>query len=844
MIKNIIGKIYNYSLEEVMGERFGAYSKYIIQDRALPDVRDGLKPVQRRILYSMYKDKNTYDKKTKKSAKAVGLIMGSYHPHGDSSIYEAMVRLSQSWKNNTPMVDMQGNNGSIDGDPAAAMRYTEARLSKISNVLLRDIGKDSVMFSPTYDDELLEPSVLPANFPNLLVNGASGISAGYATNIPPHNLEEVIDATIKRIDNPNCKLEEITRIIKGPDFPTGGTLEGTSEIKRAYETGKGKVVLKSKYEVIETKGKKQIIISEIPYEIVKANLIKKIEDIRIDKKIEGISEVRDESDKDNLVRIVIDIKKDSNINLIINYLLKNTEMQINYNFNVVAIVNRRPKILGLIEILDSFISHQKSVILKRSEFDLNHALTRKHIVEGIIKALGILDEVIKTIRKSKNKLDAIENLIKDFNFSKLQSEAIVMMQLYKLTNTDVTLLEEELTDLLKIIEFLSTIIKDEKILKSVMKKELNNIKKEFGTARKTNIVDEITEIKIDETDMISKEDFIVIISHDGYVKKVSIRSYNMTEGETTGLKEEDYVEGYYKINNINTILLFTNLGNYLYLPVYNIPEFKYKEIGKHISSIIKVSDNEKIIKSIAVTDFDSNVNIIIFTKNGMVKRSCIKDYLITRNSKPIVTIKLKDDDEVVNVSRDKSEDIAIFTKNGYYVNFENKEIPLVGLKTSGVIGIRCKDDEVVSGISLDKTKEYLTVVTDKSTIKRIKTSDLNYTGRAKKGNTYIKSPKSKKYVVTNVFNNKFKDEIGLYIDKEFKYYKVSEFNIMDLSSIGSSVTKKTFDKVFVKSKFKIIENEETKIKSNASDSESDTSIEKEKITKNLSMEDFFDDFKL
>ncbi|MBQ9011261.1 MAG: DNA topoisomerase IV subunit A, partial [Bacilli bacterium] len=570
---DVIKKIYDYSLEDIMGDSFGRYAKTIIQDRALPDVRDGLKPVQRRILYAMYKDGNTYDKPTKKSAKAVGNIMGFYHPHGDSSIYDALVRMSQWWKNNLCYVEMQGNNGSMDGDGAAAMRYTEARLSKVAGELLKDINKDTVLMSWNYDDTLLEPTVLPAKYPNLLVNGATGISAGYATNIPPHNLGEVIDATIKRIDSPNCHLDTILDIVKGPDFPTGGVAEGLQGIKNAFTTGRGKVNVRCKYKIEGPKNKRQIIITEIPYEVNKALLVKKIDDIRIDKKVEGIAEVRDETDRNGL-QIAIDLKKDANEDLIINYLLKNTDMMVSYSYNMVAIVNHRPMTLGILKILDAYIAHQKEVITKRTQFDLNHAKARMHIVEGLIKALSILDEVIKVIRASKNKANAIENLQKEFDFTKQQAEAIVILQLYKLTNTDVAELEKEMETLQNQINIWTQILENEEALKHVMKTELKLIKKEYATPRKTEIKEEVTEIKIHTTSLIPKEDCMVVITNEGYVKRTSVRSYSASD-EETGLKEKDYPIGIYEANTMDTLLLFTSLGNFLYIPVYELQDLKW-----------------------------------------------------------------------------------------------------------------------------------------------------------------------------------------------------------------------------------------------------------------------------
>ena len=489
-MEDIIKKIYDYSLEDIMGQSFGRYSKYIIQDRAIPDVRDGLKPVQRRILYSMYKERNTYDKPTKKSANAVGLVMANYHPHGDSSIYEAIVRMSQWWKNEAPLIEMQGNNGSIDGDSPAASRYTEARLSKIAGELLRDIDKTGIVpMAPNYDDRLLEPTVLPSRFPNLLVNGTTGISAGYATNMPPHNLGEVIDATVFRIDNPNSRLDTVMNYIKGPDFPTGGIALGIDGIKKAYETGRGKIFIRAKTKIEKNK----IIIDEIPYEVNKQLLVKRMDEIRIDKKIDGIVEVRDESDKDGL-QIAVELKKDADANNILNYFYKNTDLQVSYNFNNVVIVNRRPMQLGLLGILDAYIAHQKEIVYKGTEYDLKTAKASYHIMEGLVKAISILDEVIALIRRSKNKADAIVNLVKEYDFTDKQAEAIVNLQLYRLTNTDVVLLEEEMKKLEEKIKLYEEILTNPDKLNSVIKEDLRKIKKEYGIPRRTEIREELEEI--------------------------------------------------------------------------------------------------------------------------------------------------------------------------------------------------------------------------------------------------------------------------------------------------------------------------------------------------------------
>ena len=843
--QTLIEKIFDYSLEEIMGDRFGRYSKYIIQDRALPDVRDGLKPVQRRILYSMYKDKNTYDKPTRKAAKAVGNVMGQYHPHGDSSIYDAMVRMSQSWKQREILIDMQGNNGSIDGDDAAAMRYTEARLAKISNVLLKDIEKDTVEMAPTFDDEALEPTVLPAHFPQLLVNGANGISAGYATNIPPHNLSEVIDATIKRIDSPNSRLETIMECVKGPDFPTGGIVEGIDGIKQAYETGKGRVVVTSKYEFVTNKKQEQIVISEIPYDTLKCNIIRKIEEIRLDKKIDGIIEVRDESDKNDNLRIVIDIKKDAKKDLIINYLLKNTDLQINYNFNVVAIVNRRPKTLGLLEILDAFIAHKKEVVLRRSKFDLEHAEARVHILDGFIRALDILDEIIKTIRRSKNKQDSIENLIKEYNFTRVQAEAIVNMQLYKLSNTDVTDLKNELENLKLLIKDLKETLESEEKLKTVMKNELREIKKEYGNPRKTVIKDEVSNIVIDELDMVSKDDYIVTISKSGYVKKVSLKSYNASSEEMTGLKDGDYVEGLYKLNNLDTLVIFTNRGNYLYIPVRNINEYKYKDIGMHISNIVSISEGEILIRSIGVTKKD-NFILTAFTKKGMTKSFNVKDLEVSRYSKPITMFKLKDNDELVDVSISDGDEVLIITKKGMSLKYNLNEIPVLGPKASGVKAIKLGDnDYVVSAFVLDKVKEFVSIFTNRNTAKRVKVDDIAKISRAKKGNKIISSPKSKEYSVLKAYNTSSKTIFGI-VREDIAYLKSSDISIMDLRSVGSSYTKKDVIDVFVFKKLKEIKKEEAISEEPAEEVTIQEEIKEEKPLKEkkLTMSDFFDEFKL
>lgn len=784
-MEDIIKKIYDYSLEEIMGERFGKYSKYIIQDRAIPDVRDGLKPVQRRILFSMYKEKNTFDKPYKKSARAVGDVMGKYHPHGDSSIYEAIVRMSQDWKMKEPFVDMQGNNGSIDGDSAAASRYTEARLSKIANEMLKDIEKDTVAMAPNYDDTLLEPTVLPAKFPNLLVNGTTGISAGYATNIPPHNLSEVIDATIFRIDNPNSRLDTIMNYIKGPDFPTGAIIEGIDGIKSAYETGRGRIIIKSKTKTEKNK----IIISEIPYEVNKAQLVRKIDEIRIDKKIDGIAEVRDESDKDGL-QITIDLKKDANSENILNYLYKNTELQISYNFNMVVIVNRRPMLLGILGILDAYITHQREVVKRRSEFDLAHAKARYHIVEGLIKAISILDEVIQIIRKSKDRSDSINNLINKFSFTTEQATAIVDMRLYRLSNTDIKALEEEQANLIKTMQELEAILSNNSKLDSVIKEELKRIKKEYGTKRLSEIREEITEIKIDTTVMIPKEDVVVVVTNEGYIKRTSQRSYSASNKEDITLKENDYIIGTYSMNTLDTLLIFTNLGNYLYIPVHEIPDLKWKDLGKHMSNIINVNPEEYVVNAMPVYDWNANLYITSFSKNGMIKRTKLADFKVQRYSKSINMMNLKNNDKVVDVSYSVDTNVLIVTKKGYGLWYNINEVNPVGVKAAGVKAINLREDEVVSGILFNKKEnEFITILTDKGTAKRMRFSEIDIGSRGNRGLMFMKEIKSNPSKIVKVYVTNPKNNIVVISNNYTKEIKLTEIPIMDRYSNGSYIIK-------------------------------------------------------
>ena len=781
----IIEKIYDYSLEEIMETGFGRYSKEIIQERALPDVRDGLKPVQRRILYAMYLSGFTHNKPYRKSAKAVGDIMGNFHPHGDSSIYDALIRLSQPWKMRETLIDIHGNNGSIDGDGPAAMRYTEARLSKFAEVMLEGIKKNTVEMTWNFDDTEKEPTVLPAYFPNLLVNGSTGISAGYATNIPPHNLGEVIDATIKRIESPNCTLETIMSIMPGPDFPTAGVIEGKEGLIEAYKKGKGKVILKAKTEIVEKGNKKQIIIHSIPYDVVKEQLVKKMIDIKIDKKIEGINDVIDESSHEHMARIVVDLKQNANAELVLNYLLKNTDLQVNYNFNMVAIVNRRPRLVGVLDILDAFISHEKEVITRRTAFDLEVAKKNYHILEGLLKAISILDEVIALIRSSKNKTDAKENLVEKFAFTMEQAEAIVTLQLYRLTNTDIVALQSEMEKLQKDMYIWGEILNNESALKHVMKQELKAIKKEYDDPRRTEIKDEITDIKIDLKSMIPDENVVVMITNEGYIKRVSMKSFQ-SNNEEPPMKPGDYIKNMFDVSTRDHLVLFTNLGNYLFIPVYKIPDSKWKELGKHINNLITLSPNETIIASFI---YHEKKELIMVSLNGMIKRIKMSDLFVTRTSKAMIAMKLKDNDMVCGVT-EAYKNVLVVTRNGYYVNFNKLEVPLVGVRGSGVKAINLKDDNVVS-LNSYMDADYLTLFTSQNTAKRVKISDIYATGRAKRGLTLIKKVKSTNYEILTSLVVPSKEELSLITLDGNVNIRITEIPIMDTSSTGSVVTKKT-----------------------------------------------------
>lgn len=733
-------------LEEIMGERFGRYSKYIIQERALPDARDGLKPVQRRILYAMFHDGNTFDHQHRKSAKTVGLVIGNYHPHGDSSVYDAMVRMSQDWKIRMPLIDMHGNNGSIDDDPAAAMRYTEARLAKIAGTMLEDIDKDTVLFAPNFDDTENEPTVLPARFPVLLVNGATGIAAGYATNIPPHNLSEVIDAAILRMQRPKCTLEELMEILPGPDFPTGGIVMGKKGIVDAFTTGKGRIVIRARTEIVTGKTCNQIVIREIPYEVIKSSMVRKMDDIRLSREIEGIMDIRDETDRTGL-RIVIDVKKDVDPNIILNYFYKNTDLQIYYSYNMVSIVNKRPVQMGLIGMLDAFIAHREEVVLRRSRYLYNKMEERCHILEGLMKAVSIMDEVIAVIRQSKDKGDAKRNLMDSFQFSETQAEAIVTLRLYRLTSTDIVALREEFAQLVNEMEMLRTILESETVLKSVLIKELKEIKKEYADPRRSEIQEEVEEIVIDKTAMIPNERVMITVSRDGYVKRVSLRSYSASDNAMTGLKEGDLLVGQLEVDTLDTLLLFTSKGNYAYLPVYQIDEAKWKDIGSHLNKYVSIDGDDKIMNAILVKNFSSYAWIVTVSLRGQVKKTPVSQWQVQRNNKMMTAMNLKKDDAMIRAFVVYAhEDLIMISRSGWISRYSSDLVPSTGTKSQGVKALNlAKDDCLAAACSYGDERQSLWVLSDKGNMKRVKMSDVSVTARPVKGEIVVKRLKTNPY---------------------------------------------------------------------------------------------------
>ena len=776
-INNYIENIINESLEDIVSERFASYSKYIIQDRALPDARDGLKPVQRRILYAMNQLGMHHNKPYKKSARIAGEVMGKYHPHGDSSIYDAMVRLSQDFKMLVPLIDMHGNNGSIDGDSAAAMRYTEARLSLAAEYLLKDIDKKTVSFVPNFDDEELEPTVLPAKFPNLLVNGSKGISAGYATNIPPHNLGEVINATIALLDDEEISDKKLISYIKGPDFPTGGIVQGKDGIKDALTKGNGRVIIRAKAHFAElAKNQEQIIITEIPFEVNKAELVRSIDLLRIEKNVDDILEIRDESDQEGL-RIAIDLKKGADANFILNFLYKTTDLQVSYNYNMTAILNRRPYQVGARPLLEAYINHQKEVITNRSNYELTRAEKRAHIVDGLIKMVSVLEEIINIIRKSNNKTDSKENIKTRFGFTEIQAEAIVTLQLYRLSNTDVLALENESKELLERIAFLNDILTNEQTLKSVIKEELLQTKEKLNIKRKTVIEDEIETIRIDERDLISDEQVAIGITKDGYVKRANLRSYQSTQN--IGLKVDDGLIFVKELSQLNTLLIFTNLGNYVFLPIFKIEEQRWGDLGVHLGNIVPVKNNEKIVKVIAVNEFDDNTNLLLATKNGNMKQTKLKDFEVVRYSKPFRAMRLSKGDELVSVDINQKDNIIAVSKEGYVLRFRTDDLPEYGTTAGGVQGMLLTNDSLAEAFYAFDDDGFV-MLTIRGHIITDSVNELAVYNRNRRGIRVVENLKSNPHYIVSaarISKHQEKDDVEslLVTTKQTYHLKVNEY---------------------------------------------------------------------
>ncbi|MCH8677061.1 DNA topoisomerase IV subunit A [Staphylococcus lugdunensis] len=785
--------IQDLSLEDVIGDRFGRYSKYIIQERALPDVRDGLKPVQRRILYAMYSSGNTYDKNFRKSAKTVGDVIGQYHPHGDSSVYDAMVRLSQDWKLRHVLVEMHGNNGSIDNDPPAAMRYTEAKLSQLAEELLRDINKETVSFVSNYDDTTLEPMVLPARFPNLLVNGSTGISAGYATDIPPHNLAEVIQATLKYIDNPNISVSQLMKYIQGPDFPTGGIIQGVDGIKKAYETGKGKIVVRSKVETEALRnGRQQLVVTEVPYEVNKSSLVKRIDELRADKKVDGIVEVRDETDRTGL-RIAIELKKEANSEAIKNYLFKNSDLQISYNFNMVAISDGRPKLMGIRQIIDSYLNHQIEVVVNRTKFDLDHAEKRMHIVEGLMKALSILDEVIALIRESKNKRDAKDNLVATYGFTDAQAEAIVMLQLYRLTNTDIVELKNEHAELSERIKEYRHILDNHDALLTVIKNELKDIRKRFKTERLSSIEAEIAEIKIDKEVMVPSEDVIMSVTAQGYIKRTSTRSFNASGVSEIGLKQGDRLLKYQEVNTQDTILVFTNKGRYLFIPVHKLADTRWKELGQHVSQLVAIEEDEYIINVYNEKNFQQEAFYIMATRNGMIKKSHAGLFKTTRYTKPLVAMKVKPQDEIISVQRlTEDQIITVLTHKGMSLTYNTNELSDTGLRAAGVKSINLKVEDFVVMTEVVEAGQTIIMATQRGAMKRIDFKVLQLAKRAQRGITLLKELKKNPHrIVTGHVVTENQSEYMIYSESHVEEGLIVDIHKSEQYTNGSFIVDTT-----------------------------------------------------
>ena len=757
-IENRDGKIIERDIEAEMKTAYIDYAMSVIVSRALPDVRDGLKPVHRRILYTMYEDGLTSDKPYRKSATTVGDVLGRYHPHGDASVYDAMVRMAQTFSLRYPLVDGHGNFGSIDGDGAAAYRYTEARMSKIAETMLTDIEKNTVKFIPNFDDRLQEPAVLPAKIPALLVNGSSGIAVGMATNIPPHNLTEVINGIIKIIDEDEVTDEQLMQIIKGPDFPTGGVILGREAIKQAYTTGRGKITVRAEAEIEESSnGKQKIIVTSLPYQVNKAKLIENIANLVKEKRIEGIAELRDESDRENAVRIHIGLKKDANARVVLNQLYKNTQMQDTFGIIILALVDGEPKVLTLRQCLDHYIDHRKHVILRRTQFDLDKALARAHILEGLKIALDNIDEVINIIRSSYD--DAKEKLMQRFGLSEIQAQAILDMRLKTLSGLQREKIEDEYNELMKLIAHLREILGSEKLVFQVIKEELIEVKEKYGDERLTKIV--AAEGELNEEDLIKEEQMVVAFTHFGYIKRMPIDTYKSQRRGGKGItgiatREEDFVKQIFTTSTHDTVLFFSNKGKLYRLRGYEIPEAGRTAKGTAIVNLLSLDAGEKISAIIPISNFEDGKYLLMATRNGLIKKTALQEYNSTRKT-GLLAITLKDDDELIDVRLTDGEDnVVLVTSKGMCITFDEKDVRPVGRSAQGVLGIRLDEDDFVIGmesILADNKKATLLAITENGFGKRTELDEYRVQNRGGKGViTYKITPKTGNIVGIRVTN--------------------------------------------------------------------------------------------
>ena len=788
-------KIIERDINEEMKTAYIDYAMSVIVARALPDARDGLKPVHRRILYTMHEDGLTADKPYRKSATTVGDVLGRYHPHGDASVYDAMVRLAQDFSMRYMLIDGHGNFGSVDGDPAAAYRYTEARLSKIAETMMTDIEKNTVDFVPNFDDRLQEPSVLPAQIPALLVNGSSGIAVGMATNIPPHNLNEVIDGIIKIIDEDEVTDEDLMEVIKGPDFPTAGLIIGREGIREAYKTGRGKITLRAETDIEEMSGNRQrIIVSSLPYQVNKAKLIENMADLVKEKRLDGISEIRDESDREHKVRVVIELKRDANAQVVLNQLFKNTQMQTSFGVIMLALVDGEPKILTLRECLDVYINHRKNVILRRTQFDLDKALARAHILEGLRIAIDNIDEVIKIIRGSYD--DPKEKLMKRFNLTDIQAQAILDMRLRTLSGLQREKIEEEYNELMKLIAHLRDILNSETLVFGVIKEELLKIKEKYGDERKTKI--KAAEGEIDVEDLIKEEQTVVTLTHFGYIKRLPIDTYKSQRRGGKGIaglttREEDFVKQIFTASTHDTILFFSNKGKLYRLRGYEIPEAGRTAKGTAIVNLLSLSGGEKISAVIPIQNFAEGKYLLMGTKNGLIKKTALTEYDSARKT-GLQAITLKDEDELISVKlTDGADNVVLVTKNGLCITFDEKDVRPIGRTAQGVIGIRLDEDDEVIGMEsvVRGGKATLLAITENGFGKRTETDEYRVQARGGRGVlTYKITPKTGKLVGVKVTNGD--EDVMLITDGgTIIRMKVEEISVLGRSTQGVTLMRTT-----------------------------------------------------